>query len=148
MTTAADATGTHEQIEFIHQIATVSNDLAGWAEKQFINGRSLDSVKEQLRRVMRVVTPLREAAEPIRDSVTATSVEFSLGWAEENPELFAQSVREFQRNTPITHWSHRVDFSRDRFVTFYAYRRPKPFGSVTDYLKSEKLYLREIGYAV
>lgn len=135
-----------EMVDFVRQIKSVSAELAVWAENQIRQGRSLGAIKEQLRHAMRVVTPLREAVEPPADNVTQIEQEFNFVWAQNNPELFAQALREFQRKTPITHWRHRIDLSREGFLTLYAYRRPKPFGSVRDYLAVDKLYLREIGY--
>jgi hypothetical protein len=148
MTTAAAATAAHQKIEFCLQIGTVSKELADWAEVQFAAGRSLDSVRQQLRRVIRAVTPLREAAEPIADNVTRTETEFNLNWAHENPELFAQAVKAFQTKAPITHWAHHIDLSREQFMTLIAVRRDKPFDSVMDYVMADKLYLRETGYDV
>lgn len=145
MTTAASATATHEQIEFCQQISTVSNDLADWAEKQFQGGRSLESVKEQILRVMKIVVPLRKAAEPVRDNVTRIEIEMNLGWAQDVPHLFVQSIAEFQNKTPITHWRHYVDLGRNGFISLMAERREKPFDSVKDYLADDKRYLREIG---
>lgn len=141
-------TRTPEQTRFTIQISTVSNDLADWAEKQFDAGRSIESVQEQLRRVMRVVTPLRKAVEPIHENVTRSETEINLGWAEANPELFVQSVKGFQAKAPITHWRHFVDLSREHYIKLIAVRRDQPFDSVTDYVMEEKLYLRESGYDV
>lgn len=135
-----------EQITFVEQAKTVSPEFASWANAQFLAGRSVESVKEQVRRVMRVVTPLREAQAPLADNVSQTETEFNLGWADNNPELFAQAVRAFQTKTPITHWRHHVDLSREGFITLMAYRRAQPFNTVRDYLAVEKLYLKETGH--
>lgn len=135
-----------DQIAFCQQLSTVSQDLADWADKQFDAGRSLDSVKEQLLRVMKVVTPLRAAAEPVADNVSRIETEMNSGWAEQVPHLFVQSVFAFQKKTPITHWRHFVDLSREGYITIIAQRREKPFDSIKDYLADDKLYLRETGH--
>lgn len=51
---------TTEQQTFQDQIASVSQPLAVWTEEQMLGGRTLESVQEQIRRVMGVVGPLRE----------------------------------------------------------------------------------------
>lgn len=134
------------QIEFVEQVQTVSSELADWAKAQFVAGRSVEQVKQQVRRVMRVVAPLREARGPISEDVSQTETEFSLVWAENHPELFAQSVKEFQKATPITHWRHNVYLGREGFVTLIANRRETPFDSVKDYLAEDGLYLKETGH--
>lgn len=134
-----------DQLTFVGQIATVSAELAQWAQEQFNNGRSLESVKEQLLHVMKIVAPFRAAAEPIAENVTRTEIEMNFAWAEQVPHLFVQSVKEFQNKTPITHWRHHVDLGRKGFITLIATRREKPFDSVQDYLADDKLYLREVG---
>lgn len=136
------------EIAFVEQIKTVSPELAGWTELELLKGRSVEQIKTQLRRVMRVVTPLREAEAPVAENVSRTETEFNLNWARENPELFAQAVAAFQTKTPITHWQHFVDLSRQSFMKLIAARRDKPFDSVTDYVMEDKLYLRETGYDV
>jgi hypothetical protein len=136
-----------EQIEFCKQLKSVSQDLADWADQQFDAGRSLDHVKEQLLRVMKIVTPLRAAAEPVAENVTRTETEMNFGWAQQVPHLFVKSIQSFQKKTPITHWRHFIDLSRDGFITLIAQRRETPFDSVTEYLADDKRYLREVGVA-
>lgn len=80
------------------------------------------------------------------DSVSRADRDMSLNWATANPELFVQSVKDFQNEYPITHWQHHVDLSRQHFMKLIAVRRAKPFDSVTDYVMDDKLYLKETGY--
>lgn len=81
------------------------------------------------------------------DSVTRTSREVNLGWAENNPQLFVQTVKSFQAETPITHWQHFIDLSRNGYVTFHANRRETPFLDTKEYLahSSGNRFLKEIG---
>lgn len=120
----------HEQIEFLLQLAPVSKELRDWASGQFESGRTVDHVKTQLRRVMQIAAPLRQARQTVEPNVSQFEHEFNLGWARENPELFVQSVTEFQTNTPTTRWRHYIDLSRDGFVKLIAVRRIMPLGTV------------------
>lgn len=146
MPTASECSVDLKEIEFVEQIKTVSAELADWAQAQFAAGRSVEQVKSQVRRVMRVITPLREAEAPLSPETSRTETEFNLNWARENPELFAQAVAAFQTKTPITDWKHFVDLSRQSFMVLIAVRRDKPFETVTDYVMEDKLYLTETGY--
>ncbi len=84
------------------------------------------------------------------DNVSRTEREVNFGWANNNPELFVATVKDFQKETPVTEWRHHIDLSRPGYVTLIATRRRKPFDNIKDYLangSSEgRTYLSEIGY--
>lgn len=52
--------------------------------------------------------------------VSRSETEYSRGWAEKNPELFAKSVLRFFEERPAINWSHEIDASRSGFLTFTA----------------------------
>lgn len=137
-----------DRIALVKQLETVSPEIADWAERQLCDGQTVEQIKERLRRVMRIAAPLRSAEQPIGDQVSRIDTEFNLNWADANPELFAQAVRAFQTKTPVTHWAHHVDLSRECYITLIAVRRAQPFDSVKDYLADDKRYLRETGFNV
>lgn len=68
----------------------------------------------------------------------------SLGWAAANPLLFIERIKKFQTETPITHWEHRVDLSREHVMKLIAVRRTIPFDSLTEYV-TDRAYPKEIG---
>lgn len=138
---------TEAQTELLAQVANISMDLYNWMQGQFRAGRSIDGVKQQLRRVIGAIQPLRDAEAPIGENTTRTETEFNLNWARENPELFVQAVTAFQNKAPITEWKHFVDLSRKYVMTLIAVRRDEPFDHVTDYVMADgHLYLRETGH--
>lgn len=84
------------------------------------------------------------------DSVTRTEREVNFAWATNHPELFVTTFKNFQDETPVTHWRHHIDLGRPGYVKLIATRRAKPFDSVKDYLvdgsSDGRTYLTEIGY--
>lgn len=137
-----------EQFQLPNGMFSISPELTEWVNSQRRAGRPDHDIMSQMRRVIGVLQPLRDAEEPISDSVSRSETEFNLNWAQANPELFVQAVQAFQKKAPITHWRHYVDLSRASFMTLIADRREKPFDSVTDYVMEDKLYLKETGYDV
>lgn len=136
-----------DQFQLPNGMFSISPELMEWVNSQRRAGRSDSDIMSQMRRVIGVLQPLRDAEEPIRDDVSRTETEFNLNWAKANPELFAQAVESFQSKTPITDWKHFVDLSRESFMTLIAVRRDQPFETVTDYVMAdEHLYLRETGH--
>lgn len=79
-------------------------------------------------------------------TISRTEREMNFCWANNNPALFVQSVEEFQREHPITHWRHHVDLTRVGFIALIAVRRPEPFASVQEYLADGGPFLKEHGY--
>lgn len=137
-----------EQFQLPNGMFSISPELTAWVDAQRRAGRSDSDIMSQMRRVIGIIQPIRDAEAPVADNVSRTETEFNLNWAKVNPELFADGVTAFQNKTPITHWQHFVDLSRKSFMTLIAVRRDKPFDSVTDYVMEDKLYLRETGYDV
>lgn len=137
-----------EQYKLPNGMFTISPELTAWVNEQRRAGVRDEQIMSQMRRVIGVIQPLRDAEAEIGENVTRSETEFNLNWAKANPELFAQSVAAFQKKAPITHWQHFIDLSRDCFMKLIAVRRDKPFDSVTDYVMEDKLYLRETGYDV
>jgi hypothetical protein len=137
-----------EQFQLPNGMFSISPELTAWVNEQRKAGRSDADIMSQMRRVIGVLQPIRDMADPIHENVSRFETEFNLNWAKANPELFVESVQTFQRRAPITHWQHFIDLSRDCFMKLIAVRRDKPFDSVTDYVMEDKLYLRETGYDV
>lgn len=137
-----------DQFQLPNGMFSISPELTKWVDAQRSAGRTDMDIMSQMRRVIGVLQPIRDAEAPVADNVSRTETEFNLNWAKANPELFADAVVAFQNKTPITHWQHYVDLSRGSFMKLIAVRRDKPFDSVTDYVMEDKLYLRETGYDV
>lgn len=137
-----------EQYKLPNGMFTISPELTAWVDEQRRAGRNDSDIMSQMRRVISVLQPIRDAEAPIADNVTRTETEININWGKANPELYVQSVEAFQNKTPITHWQHFIDLSRKGFMKLIAVRRDKPFDSVTDYVMEDKLYLRETGYDV
>jgi hypothetical protein len=138
-----------DQFQLPNGMFSISPELTQWVDSQRRAGRSDEDIMSQMRRVIGVLQPLRDAEAEIAENVSRTETEFNFVWAENNPELFAQGVKAFQTKTPITHWQHFVDLGRAGFITLIAVRRPQPFESVQDYLNHGRLqgetFLSEIG---
>lgn len=113
-----------EQFQLPNGMFSISPELTAWVDDQRRAGRSDDEIMSQMRRVVRVLQPLRDAAAEIGENVTRTETEFNLGWATANPELFAESVVAFQKKAPATGWTHHVDLDRSGFMTLIAVRKP------------------------
>lgn len=136
-----------EQFQLPNGMFSISPELTAWVDSQRRAGRSDEDIMSQMRRVIGVLQPLKDAEAPIADNVSRTETEMNLVWARNNPELFVQAVEAFQNKTPVTHWRHTVDLGRKGFVTLIANRRPQPFDDVQAYLAEDNgnLFLREIG---
>jgi len=83
----------------------------------------------------------------IHPNTVRTEVEFNWVWAIANPELFANRLKRFQEEHPITHWRHSLDMSLSGSVKVIANRRTTPFLDVAEYLHHQdgKLFLKETG---
>lgn len=49
--------------------------------------------------------------------------EMNMNWAEQNPQLFVKSVKEFQQKYANADWKIGIDLSRPFYVTLIATRR-------------------------
>ena len=56
-------------------------------------------------------------------SIARRETEYSLLWAQANPDLFVASVMQFQADNPAADWAHTVDLGRRNFLTLIATRR-------------------------
>ena len=112
-----------DQFQLPNGMFSISPDLTAWVDSQRRAGRSDSDIMSQMRRVIGVLQPLKDAEAPIAADVSRTETEMNLGWAESNPELFVQAVKAFQAKTPAAQWTHRIDLSRVGFVTLTAIRR-------------------------
>lgn len=54
---------------------------------------------------------------------TRVEVEMSMVWAHQNPDLFVKATNDFARDYHWRDYQHKIDFSREGFVTLTAVRR-------------------------
>lgn len=128
MTTATDISAlAQDQIEFCIEIGTVSTELRSWVAYQFLSGRSLDSVKEQLLRVVKIVTPLREAAAEtnplLNGNTTSVHHSYNLAWMQKNAESFVGAIAKVAEDYPATEWRHFIAFQPPGMVELSVVRR-------------------------
>ncbi len=54
--------------------------------------------------------------------ITRVESEANFTWAQNHPELFVRFVMRFQKRYPVDKWAHRIDLSREHYITLIATR--------------------------